>query len=141
MDAADGLSYTNNDPLNDVRDSDAKLVGGTPTIYYTTGSAGQNNHGLDFGFGQPSTGGVDILNKAPASTGTPMIQVDKRFNGVGDYRVGEIISFTIRITNTGDVVIDTLPLEDRYSHAFITYQSANPPPNAGQRSRRHYYLG
>ncbi|MEM7128153.1 MAG: SdrD B-like domain-containing protein [Chloroflexota bacterium] len=60
----------------------------------------------------------------------PSIAVDKQFNGVGDYRVGETISFTIRITNTGDVIIDTLPLEDRYSSAFITYQSANPAPDS-----------
>ena len=53
------LAKTNNDgissntPISDVRDSDATLIGGTPTIYYTTGPAGQSNHSLDFGFYQP----------------------------------------------------------------------------------------
>jgi SdrD B-like domain/SprB repeat len=36
--------------LTDVADSDASLVGSDAVIYYTTGSAGQNNHTLDFGF-------------------------------------------------------------------------------------------
>ena len=102
---------------NDHHDSDGVLNGGVVETVAVTGAAGHNDHSFDFGFVPP--------------TGTPMIQVDKQFNGVGDYRVGEIISFTIRITNTGDVIIDTLPLEDRYSHAFITYQSANPPPTPG----------
>ncbi|MEM7130354.1 MAG: hypothetical protein AAF702_28780 [Chloroflexota bacterium] len=47
---------------------------------------------------------------------------------MGDYRVGETISFTIRITNTGDVVINTLPQEDRFSRIFLQYQSASPLP-------------
>jgi SdrD B-like domain len=34
----------------DVADSDANLVGADAVITYTTGSAGQNNHTLDFGF-------------------------------------------------------------------------------------------
>jgi hypothetical protein len=34
----------------DVADSDASLVGSDAVIAYTTGSAGQNNHTLDFGF-------------------------------------------------------------------------------------------
>ncbi|MEM7128145.1 MAG: SdrD B-like domain-containing protein [Chloroflexota bacterium] len=122
-------SATSNDAILDVRDSDGLLVNGTPTILYTSGSAGQNNHGLDFGFTQPASGQVDIENRAPEITGTPMIQVDKQFNGVGDYRVGETISFTIRITNTGDVTITTLPLEDRFNSVFLTYQSATPPPD------------
>jgi uncharacterized repeat protein (TIGR01451 family) len=45
-------SATSNDAILDVRDSDASNVGGLATIYYTTGTAGQNNHGLDFGFYQ-----------------------------------------------------------------------------------------
>jgi len=63
-------SPSSNDAILDTRDSDAALVGGTPTIFYTTGSAGQNNHGLDFGFTQPVSGRVDILNTAPLATPT-----------------------------------------------------------------------
>ncbi|MEZ4732231.1 MAG: SdrD B-like domain-containing protein [Caldilineaceae bacterium] len=64
--ALSGASVTSNDPISDTRDSDATLVGGIATIYYTTGSAGENNHGLDFGFTKPTAGQVDILNIAPA---------------------------------------------------------------------------
>ncbi|MEM7130359.1 MAG: SdrD B-like domain-containing protein [Chloroflexota bacterium] len=79
---------------------------------------GDDNNGdmtIDFGFYQLQP--------------LPTLAVDKQFNGVGDYRVGETISFTIHITNTGNVTITTLPLEDRYSQAFMTYVSANPAPD------------
>ncbi|MEM7132887.1 MAG: SdrD B-like domain-containing protein [Chloroflexota bacterium] len=59
----------------------------------------------------------------------PSLALDKRYNGMGDVRVGETISFTIRITNTGDVTITTLPLEDFFNNVFLTYQSANPAPD------------
>jgi uncharacterized repeat protein (TIGR01451 family) len=45
-------STTSNDAVLDVRDSDATLTGGLATINYSTGAAGYNNHGLDFGFSQ-----------------------------------------------------------------------------------------
>ena len=50
--------------IGDTIDSDAVLVGGQATIYYTTGSAGQNNHGLDFGFTQPLSGNAGIVNSS-----------------------------------------------------------------------------
>ncbi len=60
-------SATSNDAISDTRDSDAYLVNGTPSIYYTTGTAGQNNHGLDFGFSKPPPmAGLMITNTAPA---------------------------------------------------------------------------
>ena len=60
-----GASVSSNHAISDTIDSDALLVSGAATIYYTSGSAGQNNHGLDFGFTQPVSGQVDILNIAP----------------------------------------------------------------------------
>ncbi|MEM7128150.1 MAG: SdrD B-like domain-containing protein [Chloroflexota bacterium] len=102
--------------FNDEHDSDGVLNGGVVETTAVTGAAGHNDHSFDFGFVQQNF--------------TPMIQVDKQFNGVGDYRVGETISFTIRITNTGDVVIDTLPMEDRYSQAFLEYRATETAPPA-----------
>ncbi len=64
-----GDADTSNDSISDVRDSDASLVGGTPTIYYTTGDIGQNNHGLDFGFIKSLTATVDITNTGIAQFG------------------------------------------------------------------------
>ena len=64
---ANANSVFTNHAISDTRDSDAYLVSGVPSIYYTTGSAGQNNHGLDFGFSKPPpTVGLLITNTAPA---------------------------------------------------------------------------
>ena len=41
---------TSTSGLVDISDNDAALVSTTPTIAYTTGDYGQNNHSLDFGF-------------------------------------------------------------------------------------------
>ncbi len=48
-------------------------------------------------------------------------QVTKKLNTPDPVRPGEPISFTIRITNTGDTWITTLPLEDTYNNTFLTY--------------------
>ncbi|MCW1967173.1 MAG: hypothetical protein KIH69_003510, partial [Anaerolineae bacterium] len=58
-------STSSNHAISDVIDSDAVLVASIPTIYYTTGSAGQNNHGLDVGFTKPAAGAVQITNVPP----------------------------------------------------------------------------
>jgi hypothetical protein len=60
-----GASVSSNDAISDVRDSDAVLIGNVPTIVYTTGSAGKNNHGLDAGYTQPVSASVNITNTPP----------------------------------------------------------------------------
>ncbi|MEM7130360.1 MAG: SdrD B-like domain-containing protein [Chloroflexota bacterium] len=57
---------------------------------------------------------------------TPRVAVSKVYNGMGDVRTNETVSFTIRITNTGELTITHLPLEDRFNSAFLTFQSATP---------------
>ncbi|MFN8487771.1 MAG: SdrD B-like domain-containing protein [Caldilineaceae bacterium] len=52
-----------NDPISDVRDSDATLSGTTAVIAYTTGGYGVNNLGLDIGF-------VIALPPTPTPTNT-----------------------------------------------------------------------
>ena len=60
-------SVTSNNAFLDTIDSDANLIDGVPTIYYTTETAGHNNHGLDFGFTQSYTSSAIITNTyAPA---------------------------------------------------------------------------
>ena len=56
--------------------SDAFLVADVPSIYYTTGSAGQNNHGLDFGFTANPKTSMNIVNTAP-----PMLEIIKTIVG------------------------------------------------------------
>ncbi|MCB0079375.1 MAG: hypothetical protein KDE47_00520, partial [Caldilineaceae bacterium] len=127
--ALDAANLTSNHAISDTIDSDALLVSGTPTILYTTGGPGQNNHSLDFGFVQPVDGQVDMLNVVPAVADNPALAVAKQLNGANPFGVGDTINFTIRITNTGNVAITSLPLEDRFSNAFITFVSANPAPD------------
>ena len=50
---ADGIAT--NDPLTDVRDSDAVDNAGTAEIAFTTGNVGENNHSLDIGYKSGST--------------------------------------------------------------------------------------
>lgn len=45
--AANQDGFTTNNPMTDVRDSDANTAG---SISFTVGSAGENNHGLDIGY-------------------------------------------------------------------------------------------
>jgi parallel beta-helix repeat protein len=53
---ADGK--TDNNRFTDIRDSDAANNAGTAEINFTVGSAGQNNHGLDFGYQPASTSAI-----------------------------------------------------------------------------------
>ena len=46
-------------------------------------------------------------------------------------RVGELITFRIRITNTGSSVITGLPLADSFNMDFLTYLNASIAPNSG----------
>ncbi|MCB0111857.1 MAG: hypothetical protein KDE53_38295, partial [Caldilineaceae bacterium] len=85
--ALDAVNLFSNDAISDTIDSDALLVNGMPTILYTTGSAGQNNHGLDFGFTQPVAGQVDILNVAPSLPTVSLgnrVWYDTNNNGIVD---------------------------------------------------------
>ena len=43
--------------------------------------------------------------------------------------VAELVTFTIRITNTGNTTLLTVPLTDTYDAAYLTFVSATPQPN------------
>ncbi|MCB0139152.1 MAG: DUF11 domain-containing protein, partial [Caldilineaceae bacterium] len=60
----------------------------------------------------------------------PSLAITKVRNGVNPFGLGDSISFTIRITNTGSVTITVLPLEDTYNNAFFAYDGGNPPTPA-----------
>jgi protocatechuate 3,4-dioxygenase beta subunit len=49
-DGVAGSGVSTNDPITDVRDSDGVSNGTSVDIPYNSGEAGNNNHGLDFGF-------------------------------------------------------------------------------------------
>jgi len=48
-------------------------------------------------------------------------EISKTLNGPDAVGVGHAVSFTIRITNTGDTTITVLPLRDVYSSTYLTY--------------------
>ncbi|MBX2998997.1 MAG: hypothetical protein KF893_10845 [Caldilineaceae bacterium] len=56
----------------------------------------------------------------------PDFEITKRLNTLEPVRTGEMISFTIRITNTGNVTISELPLNDTYQTAFLVYVGSSP---------------
>ncbi len=58
---------------------------------------------------------------------TKVNNTDPLLHGV---RKGETISFTVRITNTGDVPIVILPLRDTYVDGILTYIGATPVHSA-----------
>ena len=84
--ALSGASVTSNHAISDVRDSDATLtVSSLARIFYTTGAAGENNHGLYFGFSKPATGGVVITNTfTPPSEAT--LRIVKQIMGGANKR-------------------------------------------------------
>ncbi len=86
---------------DDTKDSD-----GDPTDHNVSLTLGTNetNPTIDFGF-----------------TITTSYTLTKHLNTPDPVRVGAPISFTIRITNTGQTWLATLPLEDTYNTGYLTY--------------------
>ncbi len=82
--------------------------------YSVTLGAGENNPNIDFGFYVTSS-----------------YTLTKKLNTQGDIRVGDPISFTIAITNTGGSWLAVLPLTDTYDTTYLSYGAngnyANPP--------------
>ncbi|MCW1968021.1 MAG: DUF11 domain-containing protein, partial [Anaerolineae bacterium] len=82
----DAEGVTSNHAISDVRDSDATAMAGIPTINYTTGDYGQNNHGLDVGFTRPAAGAVQITNVPPVQKYDlgNRVWIDTNNNGIVD---------------------------------------------------------
>ena len=66
---------------------------------------GDSNLTADFGYNQPDAA----------------VKISKRLNTPDPVRVGDPISYTIVITNIGNVPVTTLPLHDVYNTTFLTY--------------------
>ncbi len=62
-------------------------------------------------------------------TDEPSIAVDKILESSDPASVAELVTFTIRITNTGNTTLGTVPLTDTYDTAYLTFASADPEPN------------
>jgi hypothetical protein len=73
------------------------------------------NMTADFGYTEPSN---------------YLISKQLTIPGVEPVKRGSLITFTIRITNTGESWIATLPLTDTYDTRFLTFNGATPAPNS-----------
>jgi uncharacterized repeat protein (TIGR01451 family) len=74
-------------------------------------NAGQTRLDADFGYVVPA----------------PTYTLSKKLNTIDPLRNGEMLSFTIRITNTGSVTMTTVPLTDTYDANYLTYVTSVPP--------------
>ncbi|HHB90104.1 MAG TPA: hypothetical protein ENK60_02215, partial [Anaerolineae bacterium] len=96
---------------DDTIDSDGDEVTHDVTV---TLAAGEDNPNIDFGF-YPTSG----------------YTLTKTLNTTGAIRVGDVISFTITITNTGNTWLVELPLRDTYDTTYLSYGGngnyADPP--------------
>ncbi len=71
-------------------------------------------------------GDVQDDDDANVDVMAPSIQLSKSLNTPEPVRVGDMVSFTIRITNTGDGWVDILPLTDTYDKNYLQYDHASP---------------
>jgi hypothetical protein len=65
---------------------------------------------------------------------TPLVEVVKTLDLSGDaadgiVTVGQDLTFTIQVRNTGNVTLTVVPLTDTYHTAYLTYLSAAPSPD------------
>lgn len=59
------------------------------------------------------------------------VQVEKTLESPmdGEAYIGETVSFTITVTNSGTIPLETVPLTDTYDPAKLDYVGANPAPD------------
>ncbi|MEZ4711542.1 MAG: hypothetical protein R3A44_30390 [Caldilineaceae bacterium] len=58
----------------------------------------------------------------------PTVALSKQLQSTDPLQVGDPVHFAIVITNTGEITITSLTLEDRYSSVFITYDGGATSP-------------
>ncbi|MCB9162289.1 MAG: carboxypeptidase regulatory-like domain-containing protein, partial [Caldilineaceae bacterium] len=99
-------------------DSVADVDGGNPDVINRMSGpsipllAGESATGRDF---------------EDALLGTPDFAIEKTLIGQDPFRTGDLLSFRIRITNTGDFPITFLALRDTYDTVYLTYAGSTPP--------------
>lgn len=59
----------------------------------------------------------------------PNVAVSKRLNSPNPVTIGSTLTFTIRLTNTGQTNIVTLPLIESFDQRYISYNSSIPAPD------------
>nr|AIA14099.1 conserved repeat domain [uncultured bacterium] len=71
------------------------------------------------------------LRDVPAAQaqGSLRLAISKTLEGSNVVRVGQYLTFTIRITNTGTITVVELPLLDDYEASILHFENAVPPPS------------
>lgn len=74
------------------------------------------------------------LVRGPSLAPQPGLAISKQANiPVGTtLQANQLISYTIRLTNTGDTTLDVLPLEDVFSPTVLAFEQATPAPDLTQ---------
>jgi uncharacterized repeat protein (TIGR01451 family) len=102
-DGVAGSGLATNDPILDVRDSDATISGTNADIAYNSGAAGNNNHGLDFGFAPGYSIGNRVWNDNGAGGGTANDGIRNGTEpGIGSVTVELLSGTTVVGTTTTD---------------------------------------
>jgi fimbrial isopeptide formation D2 family protein/uncharacterized repeat protein (TIGR01451 family) len=106
------------------------------TINFTAASPGASPDTDD----TASASGIDVNGDPVSGSDTntsltitnPLVAVDKHLAPSQDQyvRVGDPVSYEITVTNTGDTVIDILPLQDVFDDAHLAYVDAVPPEDS-----------
>ncbi|MCB0114172.1 MAG: DUF11 domain-containing protein, partial [Caldilineaceae bacterium] len=73
----------------------------------------------------PTTPAVDDPTITPLIE-PPSLVVSKQLSSSPQVKIGDLLTYTIRITNTGRTIITRLPLTDSYSVDYLKYVSAVP---------------
>ncbi len=63
----------------------------------------------------------------PSQVGTLSLEISKRLQGSDVIQVGQELTFTIRIVNTGTISVTTLPLIDEYESSILQLERTLPP--------------
>ncbi|MCO6450572.1 MAG: DUF11 domain-containing protein, partial [Caldilineales bacterium] len=121
------LTWTNIGPL--------AANGGSTTIsvYFTATAACNpaNNSAQASGTDQFGTPVGPVSDPATVVISTIDIEITKTLisPNPGPATVGDPVTFTIIVTNTGLITLETIPLEDSYSNACLNFSSASPTPD------------
>ena len=79
----------------------------------------------------PGIDPVSASDDADVDVMAPEISLTKVLNTPSPVRLYDPISYTIRITNTGDGWVAVLPLTDTYDTNYLSFQSATTSPDDG----------
>ena len=122
-DAGDGLALDPNQSTT-FTCSDTNVTADYTNVITATGTPADAN-----GDPLPGIDPVSDSDDADVDVMAPEISLTKVLNTPSPVRLYDPISYTIRITNTGDGWVAVLPLTDTYDTNYLSFQSASTSPD------------